>query len=391
MNPSPHATLRRQLLALVPASAALGLAALRLPRAQAADAAVSGAEILIGQSITLQGGRNAYGEQVQAGIKAWLDELARSGGIFGRRIQLRTLDDDNDAAKAEANARALVANGAFVLFGSIEGGPSLAVMKVAVELGVPFIGPMAGSPGLRRPHQPLVFPVRAEHREEFRALMTHGASIGLRRVALFHADSATGREHLANVEALAATLKMDVGGGLPFKSDVSDGQLDAMVGELAKRSVDLVINHGSPAVYERLIRRARALGSKLQFWGVNSGSSAMAASLGALAHGMVFSQVLPNPNSGKTALAREFQQHHQRLFPDKPFTYGGMEGFMTAKALTLALKAAGPRLSRTSLLAALQNFEADLGGVKLSWRKGEHIGSPFVDLALVGRDGRFVQ
>ena len=41
-----------------------------------------------------------------------------------------------------------------------------------------------------------------------------------------------------------------------------------------------------------------------------------------------------------------------------------------------------------SLLAALQNFSTDLGGVSVQYRKGEHIGSSFVDLALVGRDGR---
>jgi hypothetical protein len=36
-------------------------------------------------------------------------------------------------------------------------------------------------------------------------------------------------------------------------------------------------------------------------------------------------------------------------------------------------------------------FEADLGGVPLRWRKGNQLGSNFVDLALVGRDGRCIQ
>ena len=54
------------------------------------------------------------------------------------------------------------------------GGPSTAVAEVATELKVPFFGPMAGSPTLRRPHLAYVFPVRAEHREEFRALMAWG-------------------------------------------------------------------------------------------------------------------------------------------------------------------------------------------------------------------------
>jgi ABC-type branched-subunit amino acid transport system substrate-binding protein len=72
-------------------------------------------------------------------------------------------------------------------------------------------------------------------------------------------------------------------------------------------------------------------------------------------------------------------------------SYGSLEGFMTAKALLAALRAAGTGPTRASLLAALQRFDADLGGVNLRWRRGEHTGSSFVDLALVGRDGRFVQ
>lgn len=378
---------RRRLLQLLPALALAGTAR----RGQAAETGISSSEILVGQSITLQGGKNVYGGEAMAGVKACIDAVNRGGGVNGRRIVLRTLDDENSSGKAEANARALVQQGVFLLFGSIEGGPSTAVMKAAVELGVPFIGPMAGSPGLRLPHQALVYPVRAEHREEFRALITQGKRIGLQRVALFHADSDVGREHLANVQKLAAQAGMDFGGGLPFKGDITDAQLAAAVGGLAEQRVDLVINHGSPPLYARLIRSARAAGSRITFWGVNSGSTPLAAELGPLAKGMVFAQIVPNPHSGKTALAREYQERLKRSAPEQPFSYGSLEGYMTAKALAAALRAAGASPTRASLVAALERFETDLGGVTLRWRKGEHTGCSFVDLALVGRDGRFVQ
>lgn len=378
---------RRRLVQCLPALALAGLG----PRVQAAETGVGPGEILVGQSITLQGGKNVYGAEAMAGIKAYLDALNRGGGVNGRRIVLRTLDDENSSAKAEANARALVDQGVFVLFGSIEGGPSTAVMKAAVELGVPFIGPMAGSPGLRLPHQPLVYPVRAEHRDEFRALITQGKRIGLQRVALFHADSEVGRQHLANVQTLAAETGMAFGGGVPFQGDTGDAQLGAAVAGLARQKVDLVINHGSPALYGRLIRSARAAGSRITFWGVNSGSTPLAAELGPLAQGMVFAQIVPNPNSGKTALVREYQERMARSAPGQAYSYGSLEGYMTAKALAAALRAAGSSPTRASLAAALERFETDLGGVTLRWRKGQHTGCSFVDLALVGRDGRFVQ
>ena len=387
MNTFSHPLERRRLLQLLPALALAGLAG----RGHTAEPGVGTGEILVGQSITLQGGKNVYGSEALTGVKAFVDAANRNGGVNGRRIVLRTLDDENSSTKAEANARALVQQGVFVLFGSIEGGPSTAVMKAAVELGVPFIGPMAGSPGLRMPHQPLVYPVRAEHREEFRALITQGKRIGLQRVALFHADSDVGREHLANAQKLAAEAGMAFGGGVPFRADITDAQLSAAVAGLTQQKVDLVINHGSPPLYGRLIRAARAAGSRITFWGVNSGSTPLAAELGPLAKGMVFAQIVPNPNSGKTALVREYQERMARTAPGQGFSYGSLEGYMTAKALAAALRAAGASPTRASLVAALERFETDLGGITLRWRKGEHSGSTFVDLALVGRDGRFVQ
>lgn len=378
---------RRRLLQLLPTLALAGTAI----AARAAERGVSAGEILVGQSISLQGDKNAYGSDALAGIRAWVDSANRAGGVYGRRVVLRTLDDEGSSTQAEAHARALVKEGVFVLFGALEGGPSTAVAKVAAELGVPFIGPMAGPPGLRQPHQPMVFPVRAEHRDEFHALITQGKRIGLQKVALFHADTPVGLQHLANVEKLAAEAGMAFGGGLPFKPDVGDAQLAAAAAALKAQGVDLVINHGSAALYARLIRAARAAGLRTTFWGVNSGSTILAAELGPLAQGMVFSQIVPNPNSGKTALTREYQERMKQAFPERGLSYGSLEGYMTAKALYAALRAAGATPTRASLLTALERFETDLGGVMLRWRKGQHMGSSFVDLAMVGRDGRFVQ
>jgi branched-chain amino acid transport system substrate-binding protein len=370
-----------------------GTAGLLLPNVWAAVPGIGERQILIGQTIALQDGKNVYAADAQAGIKAYLEDVNRNGGVFGRQIVLRTLDDNNDAAKAEANARQLAGQNCFVLFGSLEGGPSTAVMKAAVDLQVPFIGPMAGSPGFRRPHQPLVFPVRAEHREEFRALITQGQRLGFKKVALKHADSAVGREHLTNVEKLCAELGMAFGGGLPFKGDITDEGLDALHKQCVERQVDLVINHGSAGVYERFIRRARSNGNnnRAAIWGVNSGSSPLAAKLGELAHGMVFTQIVPNPNARKTALVREYQERMARFQSEAALSYGSLEGYMTAKALVVALRGAGANPSRASLLAAAENLTADLGGLQLRWRKGDHTGCGFVDLAMVGRDGRFLQ
>jgi branched-chain amino acid transport system substrate-binding protein len=356
----------------------------------AAEPGVSAGEIVVGQNITLQGGKNRYGVAALDGIKLHLDAVNAAGGINGRKIVLRTADDDNKAPAAEANARKLVSEGAFILFASQEGGPSTAVAKAAEELRVPFFGPMAGSPNLRRPLSPMVFPVRAEHKDEFHALMEWGHRTGLKTVGFFMSDSDVGRAHLENVKLAAAELGMSVTLALPFKGDISEQMLGEMADQIAAAQPDLMFNHGSAGVYAKLIARARKTRIKTTFMAVNSGSTQLAADLGPLAHGMVFSQVVPSPWERKHAIAREYQEAMNKSRPGVALSYGSLEGYLTAKALVMALQATGKDLTRANFVNALERSNFDLGGMTVRYSAKSHDGSRFVDLSMYSRDDRFI-
>ena len=369
-----------------------GMAALLLLGTVAVQAedGVAQKQILIGQTLTLQRGANDYGVAVSEGVAAALDQANRAGGVLGRQIVLKTLDDDNQTTLAEVNARRLVAQDkVFLLFGPIEGGPSTAVMKVAIEQNVPLFGPMAGSPTLRTPHQPLVFPVRAEHKEEFRALMTQARSLGMQRLAFLRSDSATGELHLANAQRIAKELGMELVADMPFKSDINDQGIAALVDKLATARAQMVFNHGGIGVYEKLIRQSQAAGLKLRFYGVNSGSTQLANHLGPLGQGMVFAQVLPSPWERKTGITRAYQDAFARFKPGQAFSYGSLEGYLTGRALVEALRRAGPVPTRASFLAGLRNAELDIDGIRINYRDGEHAGMSLVDLSIVTREGKF--
>ncbi len=346
---------------------------------------------MLGQNLTLQGGKNHYGVAAAQGMKLYIDQVNAAGGVHGRKIVTRILDDDNKADKAEANARQLVADGAFILFGAIDGGPSSAVMKAANDLKVPFFGPLAGPPTLRAPYQPLVFPVRAEHQEEFRALMTWGKNTGLKTVGFLRADTPVGQMHLANVKRIAGELGLQVVQDIPFKGDISDAQIGEWVKAIGASRADMFLNHGSAGLYQKLVAQAKGAGLKTTFMAVNSGSSQIAKGLGPLAKGMVFSQVVPSPWARKLAIAREYQDAARKADPKAEFSYGALEGYMTAKAMVMSLQATGRDLSRASWLRTMSNARFDLGGLSLQYKTGNHEGSRFVDLSMVDRDGRFLQ
>ena len=355
-----------------------------------AEPGVDAREIVIGRSIALQDGRNAYGVAVAEGTQWALDAANAAGGVNGRRIVLRSLDDANDSARAAANAKTLIDAGVFALFGTIEGGPCTAVAQVAGAASVPFFGPMAGSPTLRRPHQRMVFPVRAEHRDEFRALMTYGRSLGITSTGFMLSDTEVGQMHLENVRRIAADLSMQVVLALPFKGTPDDAALEAMLGRVRSAAPGMLFNHGSAGVYRRLVERVRRAGLRTAVMGVNSGSTEIARDLGPLGHGMVFSQVVPSPWERKHAIVRDYQDAARGARPDAVFGYGSLEGYLTTRALLLALERAGKSPTRASFVSALEQSDFDIGGVRMRWRPDDHGGSTYVDLAMVARDGRFI-
>jgi branched-chain amino acid transport system substrate-binding protein len=356
---------------------------------QAAEIGVTDTEIVLGMNISLNGGKNEYAVAALLGMTLYFNSVNAKGGVNGRKLVQRVEDDQNKTVNTEANARAM-AQSVFMFFSSIDGGPSTAVMKVASELNVPFFGPLAGPPTLRKPHQPMVFPVRAEHKDEFRTLMVWGRDTGIKTVGFLHSDSEGGRMHLANVQLIAKELGMEVVLAVPSKGDETEAQVVQMVSSIVAKQPGMFFNHGSAGLYQSLIRKAKETGSRCTFMGVNSGSSQIVKSLGPLSRGMVFAQVVPNPFERKFPIAREYQDAARLIDPKAELSYGGLEGYLTAKALVEVLRKTGKQPTRAGLIKVLESGTYDIGGLKLEYRENDHQGSRYVDTSVVSRDGRFL-
>lgn len=368
--------------------AAFAMATVFYSTAAHAEPGLKDNQITIGQTIGLQGGKDAFAVAVNEGAKLYFDSVNATGGVMGRKIVVKSLDDEGKAATAEANARKLADEGVFLLFGSIGGGPSGAVMKVANEKQIPLFGPLAGSPLMRRPHQPMVFPVRAEHREEFRVMLKSAKDMGLTNVAFMHGDTEVGKMHLENVKIAAKDFGQQVVLPIPIKPDTTDAQIDEAVAAMEKAKVNVLLHNVSGKVFAKLVQKAKAKGMTTTFMGVNQESFEIAKMLGKDAQGIVFAQVVPSPWQRKIELAREYQDAANKAKLE--LSYGSLEGYMTAKALVMALRANGKALTRASLVKTLASNTFDLGGVFIKYPTGDHEGSKFVDLSLRSREGIFI-
>jgi ABC-type branched-subunit amino acid transport system substrate-binding protein len=347
--------------------------------------------IVVGQTVALTGSISEHGQAVATGARAYIDSVNAGGGVGGKRIALVTLDDGGEASRAAENTRRLIdRDGVVAMFGGVEGGPCVASLKEASDRGVPLIACMAGSPEMREPFNRYSFPVRAPHLAEFGRLLDIAKTYGYGRVAFLHADSDTGRKHLANVQRLAEVRKLEV---VPIVAK-SGAKAEDLAQAIMAAKPDAVFNHGSYAIYSATIREARRKGVRTQFMAVNSGAAQMAKQLGDEAKGLIFTQIVPFPWAVAIPLVKEYQQALARHAPPgtQP-SFSGLEGFASAKVLVAGLRAAGGKnVSRDSVQRAMETLgSVDLGGMTVQYAPGAHPGSSFVDTVIVASDGRFAR
>lgn len=357
-----------------------------------AEPGVSAKEILIGQTVALNGSTGEHGKAVALGAKAYFDKVNAAGGIQGRRIVVKTLDDGGDSGRAAENTRKLIEeDGVLAVFGGIEGGPCEASLKVATEHRVPLVACMAGSPALREPFSRYVFPVRAPHFNEFEKLIDTALQFGQSRIAFLYADNANGQKHLANVNKLFKVRKAELALALPIPSGADKPDPAKLAQQLIAAKVDAVFNHGGYGLYAQVIKEARARGGRIQFMAVNSGAQQMVQLLGPEARGLVFAQVVPFPWSSTLPIAKEYREVLKKTAPNADYSFSSLEGYISARTIVEGLRRAGAKLSREQLVAAMEEMDGvDLGGFPVTYTKTHHQGSVFVDTVVVGSDGRFV-
>ena len=354
-----------------------------------APTGVTASQITIGQTISHGENANPYAAAASMGIRLYIDKTNTTGGVGGRKIVLKVLDDQSKRDRAEANARSLVKEGVFLLFAPMSDGPAEAVAQVAQQAGTVLFAPLAGSPALTQPSKDLVFPVRAAHRVEFAKLLSYAQTVGLSRIAFLRADNEIGKAHTENMRAEARKAGRELVAELTYKEGYSDSQIDALVIKAKESNAQVIINDGSPRMYERFILRSKAVSFTPQFFAVNSGSSEIATRLGRDARGVVFSQITPSPENGRVALVREFQTAWRAAHPRVPMSHGALEGYMSAKALVIGLQRASDNLTKENFISKLHAKGIDLGGLDLIFAPGKQVGMRYVDLSFVRGDGKF--
>jgi branched-chain amino acid transport system substrate-binding protein len=110
---------------------------------------LTGQEIRIGVAGPLTTPSATFGVEMRQAVDLAIDERNAAGGVLGAKIVAEVIDDQADAEKGKAAARALCDDPrALAVVGHVNSGVMLASEKTYADCGLPVLTPMASNPAI---------------------------------------------------------------------------------------------------------------------------------------------------------------------------------------------------------------------------------------------------
>jgi ABC-type branched-subunit amino acid transport system substrate-binding protein len=252
------------------------------------------------------------------------------------------------------------------------------------------VGPFTGAEILRVPFNRYIFHVRASYYDETERIIKQVVSIGGKNIAVFYQNDSYGQAGLKGVEL--ATQRRDM--KISALGTVERNTIDVAAAVKAINAVkpDAVVMISAYTSCAEFIRQMKKAGSTATVYNVSFvGSKALSDALGNEGSGVAISQVVPFPWGTAVPVVKEYQRLSAKA-GFKDYNFSAMEGFLAAKVFVEGLRRTGRNLTREAFISAMEKMQSvDFGGFYISYSPTNHAGSNFVDLTIIGRDGKFLR
>ena len=357
---------------------------------------VTDKEVLFGQSAAFSGPAEELGKNMEFGIRAAFQEInepgevGKEGGIFGRKLNLLSLDDAYEPEAAISNTRRLIEEiGVFALIGAVGTPTSRSAVPIAFEAGVPYIAPFTGAELLRDPELVNVINLRASYFQETEEMVERlTTDLGVERIAVLYQDDSFGRAGYNGVRLALEKRNMKmVAIGVYTRNTTA---VKAALLDLRRGEPEAVIMIGAYQPVATLIKWARKTNFDPIFMTVSFvGSNALAQELGPEGLGVFVTQVVPFPTDSTLPIVKDYLRATRELSSWHEPGFVSLEGYLAGRLAIAALERSGPEPTRAGFLDSIRNTGIiDLSGFKLLYGE-DNQGSDEVFLSMIGRDGAY--
>lgn len=355
-----------------------------------AENGVTTASIRIGMINAQSGPSASLGLELKEGSMAYIDKINKAGGIYGRKLEIITYDDQYESNIAhEMGIKAIEQDKVFCLFDSVGTPTGVAMMPAVKKAGIPLIGMFTGAEIFRTPVISNVFHIRSSYEAETEVMVSH----------LLEDKKITEIGSLAQQDAFGDAVRSGVQkalhkrnlklSGSTLMSRNSENVKNSVV-ELMKSNPKAIIMAGSYVNCGSATKLLKELGYKGIVLNVSFvGTTGFIKTAGASAEGTYITQVMPSYFDRKIPLVKQYKSDLLAAGGSE-LGYGSLEGYVNAIVMVEAFKRAGKDLTREALIHSLNSMKHfDVGGLNISYTENDHVGLKKVFLTKI-IDGKSV-
>jgi len=342
--------------------------------------------LLLGQSCALSGPAKNLGLEMQAGLRTALAEINDQGGVKGRTVLLRSMDDGYEPDRAIRNTLELIQDDqVFLLIGEVGTPTAKAVIPIIEKYKIPFFAPLSGAELLRTPFHPFIINIRASYYQEMEALASYLIDKqGMQRIACFYQNDSYGFSGLKGIELALQKRNMQ----LVSQGSYERNTVTVMGGlqEIYQTDPEAVILVGTYAACSEFIKLSKAKKKRTKIFGNISfvGTESLKNALDTYGENVIVSQVVPFPWDNRIPLVREYREAMHRYQRDFPISFISLEGYIAGKLFAAIADAVPGELTRDKFIETMQQKgRFDLGGVLFQFGKNDHQGMDSIYLTTI--------
>ncbi|MCH2207704.1 MAG: ABC transporter substrate-binding protein [Lentisphaerales bacterium] len=347
--------------------------------------------VTIGMTAAFSGPARELGRNMKVGLETCFKEINDAGGIHGRQLVLKAMDDSYEPDKAVANLETLLNDkeGIFAFTGNVGTPTAKAILPQVLEDGVVLFGTFSGAQLLRRvPPDRNVFNYRASYAEEVEAIVKYYAEVeGVKphRIAVFYQNDSYGLDVLKAIKAAVQrrnTSEIRYVANYKRNTVKVDKAVETFLS--VKENIGAIIVIGTYKASAAFTKKMKDGGYKGKFANVSFvGTKALIEEFKGLgseyAEDVIISQVVPYYQS-YSECAIKYRKAQKKYFPTEDFNFISLEGYLAGHILVEALRKNGRLLNNETFTEALKSIkDLDLGtGQEFSFGKSRHQASHFV-------------
>jgi branched-chain amino acid transport system substrate-binding protein len=352
--------------------------------------------IKIGAIFAVSGPAAYLGAPEERTARMWADDVNKSGGILGRKVELIIKDSGASSEKAISFAKQLIEEENVVaIIGPTTSGESLAIKDICNAAKVPLIS-CAASEAIVNPVMKYVFKTPQKDNFIVEWIYQLMNKKGISKIGVIVSNTGFGNGGKAQLEKYAAQYKIDIAISEVYDQNATD--LTALLTKVKSAGVQAIVNWSIEPAQSIVAKNMKQLNMTAQlFQSHGFGNIKYVEAAGEAAEGIIFpcgrlliANELPDSNLQKQLLVK-YGTTYKAQYKEDASTFGGhaYDAFNILKAAIEAAKST----DADKIVAAIENLPNLPGtGGLFNFSATDHNGLDMDSIVLVTvKNGKFTQ